>query len=291
MKTRVFLDSGAYSATVYGTVLDVYEYIDYIKQNQDNIHIYANLDVIDSEEKTWKNQRIMEAAGLKPLPVYHVNNDLKYLRRCMEYNYFAIGGMAKANATSLQYQIDEIFTIICPESNDYYPTHKLHGFSLTTPRLMSAYPWYSVDSSSWAKYGLYGMIIIPKFEKGVPVYNRPVETIVVSSRSKSIGDPSHFANQPELYKEMVTAYFAGMGIPMGSSVIFDVPDGYILQENEEWVTEERAKNKNKVERIYEAGLTNNHKFRDFANLSYYLELEKCQPEYPWQWNPKSGRLF
>ena len=105
MNHSLFLDSGAYSAWTSGKELLVEDYIEYIKEHKDYIDVYANLDVIGSAEGTWENQRKMEAAGSSPLPVYHVNEPLKYLDMCMEYDYFAVGGMAKPSSSVLQYQI------------------------------------------------------------------------------------------------------------------------------------------------------------------------------------------
>ena len=81
MNVDVFLDSGAFSAWTRGVEIDIQKYIEFIKQNQDVITVYANLDVIspgrfsmgtkESAELTLRNQKIMEQAGLSPLPVFH----------------------------------------------------------------------------------------------------------------------------------------------------------------------------------------------------------------------------
>ena len=76
-KVDLFLDSGAFSAMTQGVKIDIYEYIDFIKEHEDVLEVYANLDVIGSAEGTWKNQMIMEEAGLKPLPVFHYGEDEK----------------------------------------------------------------------------------------------------------------------------------------------------------------------------------------------------------------------
>jgi hypothetical protein len=269
-----------------GQTLDVYAYIDYVNEHKEFFDLYANLDVIGSAEGTWKNQRIMEKAGLNPLPVYHINEDPKFLAMAMEYDYFAVGGMARSSSASLQFQVDEIFSIICPKSNDYFPTHKIHGFGTTKPSIMVSYPWYSVDSSSWVKYGLYGIVLIPRFFHGKPTYNKPPMTVVMSNRSKAIGDQLHFANISAMEKEAILNYFAEKGISIGESYIVNVEAGHELLDNEVWINKEKTK----VEQICEYGLINNHVARDHANLLYFLDLEKFQQKWPWQWKKKSGRL-
>lgn len=287
MKHSLFLDSGAYSAWTSKTELKVEEYIEFIKEHEDAIAVYANLDVIGSAEGTWKNQKIMEAAGLDPLPVYHAGEEIKFLKMAMEYPYFAVGGMAKTSSESLQYQVDEIFSHVCPKSNDYYPLNKVHGFGCTKPSFVVTYPWYSVDSSSWVKYGLFGIVLIPKFFRGKALYNKPPITITMSNRSKSAGEYQHFCNLPAMEKEAISAYFAEKGIPVGESVMLNVPEGYELQESEIFVN----KQKTRIERIIIPGLVNSHVVRDHANLLYFLDLEKYQQAWPWQWKKKCGRLF
>jgi len=287
MKTSLFLDSGAFSAMTSGTTIDVYQYIDYIKEHQEYFSVYANLDVIGSAEGTWENQRIMEAAGLKPLPVYHVNEDLKFLHMAMEYDYFAVGGMARSSSSSLQYQVDEIFSILCPKSNDYYPTHKVHGFGCTKPSFLVSYPWYSVDSSSWVKYGLFGMVLIPKFYNGSPQYNKPPMVVTMSNRSKSAGEYQHFANLPTMEREAIFLYFEDKGLSVGESEIIPVDPGYELGEYECWLNKEKTF----IEFVVVSGLINDHKVRDHANLLYFLDLEKYQVSWPWPWRTKCGRLL
>ena len=79
----LFLDSGAYSAWSKGIEINIDEYIEFVKKYKDNLTVYANLDDINSPEKTWENQRYMESKGLKPLPCFHYGEDVKYLKRCL----------------------------------------------------------------------------------------------------------------------------------------------------------------------------------------------------------------
>ena len=58
-KVDLFLDSGAFSAETQGAKIDIQEYIDFIKEHQDVIEVYANLDVIGDPVSTWKNQKII----------------------------------------------------------------------------------------------------------------------------------------------------------------------------------------------------------------------------------------
>ena len=80
-KVNLFLDSGAFSAFTQGAEINIVDYIAFIKKNKKYIETYAVLDVIGSAEKTWENQRIMEKAGLSPLPCFHFGEGVKWLKK------------------------------------------------------------------------------------------------------------------------------------------------------------------------------------------------------------------
>lgn len=148
---NVFLDSGAFTAYNSGKVIDIDEYIDFIKKHKPSL--YANLDVIGNAEETFKNQKYMESKGLKPIPVFHFNEDFKYLNEyAKKYDYIALGGVAQLKVKSkIHSWLKKCFKII-PS------TTKTHGFAVTSPELLKIYPFYSVDSTSWLSGGKFGMI-------------------------------------------------------------------------------------------------------------------------------------
>jgi hypothetical protein len=265
MQTRIFLDSGAYSAWQQKKQIDLQAYIDFIYNNRQYIEVYANLDDIEDPEKTWVNQREMEAQGLSPLPVYHVGEDEKFLKMALEYEYFAVGGMALKSGTVRESQFDMVFRIICPKSNYYKPTHKIHGFGLAAPNLMLSYPWYSVDTTSWVQYGRYGLILVPKAVGGIFHYGRSPYTIAISERSKATGDARHFKNLPEIEKKAIQKYAEKRGCPIGES---------------------RFESGKEV--VIEPGLINDYRIRDRLNTFYFLDLEKNQKEWPWAWQTRHG---
>ena len=285
---KIFADSGGFSAYSNGTTVDIYAYIAFIKEHEKEIEVYANLDDIGSAENSWKNQRIMERAGLNPIPVYHLNEDPKYLRWAMEYPYFAVGGLASAKGISLSPFLDSVFRKVCTKESDFFPTHKVHGFGMATPEIISRYPWFSIDSTSWAQYSRYGLALIPKIVNDKYRYDLPPYIITVSSRSKAIGDAKHLRNLGRMTQEWITAYCESKGCPMGRTLFKQVPWGYIVKENEKWTDRKERK---RVEVIVEKGLCNNGELRDKLNLLYFLDLEKNQPCYPWAWRIEEAPLF
>lgn len=148
----LFIDSGAFSAWNNNVEVDINKYIEFLLGHK--FSLYAGLDVIHNAEATWKNQKYMESKGLKPLPTFHVGSHEDFLRQCLEYESFCIGGMAFGNDP--QPTLDKIWSMIIKRA----PNAKVHGFALTDPYFMTLYPWYSVDSSSWtspSRFGRFGL--------------------------------------------------------------------------------------------------------------------------------------
>jgi hypothetical protein len=241
----LFLDSGAYSAFSKGIEIDLQDYIDYIHKYRNYIEVYANLDDIKDPEKTWENQKEMERQGLSPLPVYHAGESDKYLKKVLEYDYFAIGGAALLARNERLACYDRIFSMICPKKNDYRPTHKIHGFGMTSIKLMFQYPWYSVDSTSWVLTSRMGSVFVPRFKRGRYEYKENPWKVVVSNRSPLKTEPQsdsswHIDKFSPLKKEIIMNYFEEKGFKLGLSEYRQEDDDYVLKENEKWYGKEEA---------------------------------------------------
>lgn len=291
-KIDLFLDSGAYSAFTQNVQIDIREYISFIKEHQDCINVYANLDVIGSAEGTWKNQLIMEKAGLKPLPVYHFKEPIAWLLKYLDrgYDYLAIGGLVKAG--NILPFLDEIFMKhLCASSG--IPKLKIHGFGLTSLKLMLRYPWYSVDSTSWVMTGRMGSIFMPSMRGGKFIYDENSWKIVVSNRSPANKEAGkHFTTLTKLEKKVVERYLDEKGYRMGRSEFKKVNQPYELQENERWA-DNKPKSKTvtrEVEVIEESGISNRYQLRDEMNIIYFLDLEKSMPEWPWPFKVNHGMV-
>lgn len=228
-----FLDSGAFSAYTKGVEIDIKEYCNFIKEHQDIITHYAVLDVIGSAEGTLKNQRFMEEQGLHPIPCYHYGEDTKYLEYYVEnYDYVAIGGMVPVSTKDLLPWLDSIFAKhICDDNG--YPRCKIHGFGLTTISLMVRYPWYSVDSTTWALASAFGEIFIPSKKNNKYDYTK-FTRIGVSEKHKKGKISKTLKNYIEEYLEP-----------------FDISWGNETQK----------------------GIINNSNYRSYANLIFFQKLE------------------
>ena len=184
MQPKILLDSGAFSVLKKKGKIDIYEYIDFIKKWEQYLDGYIVLDVINDAESTWVNQKIMEDAGLKPIPVYHQTTPIRYLYKCMEYEWFGLGGIG-GKGYSFKEIIeahDKCWNLIC--DNNGYPRNKVHGFGITSPKVMLRYSYWSVDSISWVINSRYGHVIIPRFRNGEPYYEIEPQFISVCNYTR-----------------------------------------------------------------------------------------------------------
>ena len=313
-KVELFLDSGAFSAWSQGVDIDIQDYIAFIKQHEKLLSVYAVLDVIGDAEGTLRNQRIMEDAGLAPLPCFHFGEPCKYLEQYVQdYDYMAIGGLAKMGGRAEMFQfLDKAFDIICDSKG--IPQIKVHGFAVTNLRAMKRYPWYSVDSTSWLMTARMGCIRVPhKLPGGGWDYleelpKKATRKIGVSSISPSSGEPdSHYCNISRQWRKEVDEWLDMHGISMGRSRFSKVKPGYELQEGERWAKQpgvgdcdtqqefttvpEEKTNKDYIEIVEEPGLCNDYIARDVINAMYFKELESKFPKYPWAWQRPRLRGF
>ncbi len=293
-KIDLFLDSGAFSAFTQNIEIDIQKYIAFIKKYEKCISVYANLDVIGDAKATWKNQMIMENAGLHPLPVFHTSREdpkwlLRYLKR--GYDYIALGGMAGgATRGQLTRLLDPLFSkYLC--GPDGMPIIKVHGFGLTSLKLMLRYPWYSVDSTSWVITGRMGSVYVPRSRDGKYIYDEGSWKICVSERSPSKKDAGqHLSNLPPKVQEVILNYLKHKGFTLGKSEFRWEDYDYELRENERWFGKAKDE-KREVELIVESGLCNRYQLRDELNIIYFLDLEKSMPEWPWPFKIRKQTLL
>ncbi len=300
-KVCLFLDSGAYSAFTQGIEIDIYEYIDFIKKYEDILEVYANLDVIakgkteadkkQAAEKTLENQKIMEASGLSPLPTFHYGEPFEYLKYYTEnYDYVALGGMVGTPSNKLILWLNVCFEkYICDKKG--LPKVKIHGFGLTSLKLMMRYPWYSVDSTSWVMTGRTGGIYVPKFRNGKWIYNENSWKITISAANPGIQEAGkHFKTLSPGQQQVVLDYIHAKGYCLGKSQFKEEEQTYELKEGEKWAGKKPKDKASKrlIEIIEEPGLCNQYRLRDELNIVYYQDLEKALPEWPWAFKKRQA---
>lgn len=288
-----FLDSGAFSlhkeavkwAEATGRPKEAYwksktfrsymdDYAIFVKEHHIAIDLYANVDVIRNAELTYRNQKYLEKRhGLTPIPVVHYPTDVKWLQRYMDegYEMIGLGGLVgRARHQTTRVWIQKCFELVC-DTPDRCPKVKIHGFGVTSFDLMMGFPWWSVDSTSWIKTGVYGYIYVPKKRDGSFFLLEAPDKYLVSAQpvtieaadkgwgrtgsGKGVGrvDQYHYDRLSEKQKASVKEWLDLIGVEIG-----ETKDGEVVQE----------------------GVTNNSYERTKACLLYFEKLIEGMPEYP-----------
>lgn len=246
-------------------------YAQFVHKNKHVLSVYANVDVIGHPEYTYDVQRYLEDEwDLRPLPVVHYGTDLKYLQRYIEegHDYIAIGGLGQEITISVYREwADRVFDYIC-DKKTRLPQIKIHGFALTSHKLMTRYPWYSIDSTSWIQYAAFGQIIRPLKRNGKWVYDEPFLLARVSPREIKGGTMMSMLNTlKKAEKDVFLEYIEEKGYELGKS---------------------RMENGQEV--IEEEGLCNNSNQRCELNALYFYDLVNALPEWPWPFKKKTNSL-
>lgn len=175
----IMLDSGAFSAWSKGAVIDIDKYAEYILKWQDKVSYVVNLDVIpakpgklpDAEEiersasKGYENYNYLLSKGVqrdKLIHVYHQHENVKWLRKMVHEDKIPYIGLSPANDMTVLQKMNFLDSCMPHVTNDKGEAIvKFHGFAVTSYELMKRYPWYSVDSSTWAVAGGRDAAFIP----------------------------------------------------------------------------------------------------------------------------------
>jgi len=201
---QIFLDSGAFSAYTQDVTIDIDEYCDYCERNSDFIEVISVLDSIGNAEETYRNQKHMESRGLAVLPCYHYGEPEEVLSYYANaYEHITIGGMVPISTPQLKVWLDRLWGnyLTNPDGTSKL---KVHGFGLTSVPLMSRYPWYSVDSSSWVQLGGMGNIFLPDYG-----------TIAVSEFAPQLKEKmNHVDTLPEEHRAVVVGYIEELGFDL-----------------------------------------------------------------------------
>ena len=268
------------------------DYAAFVKQHHSILSTACNLDVMHNAELTYKNQKWFEAHNVPVIPVWHLGCDEKFLQAYVEegYDYICIGGMVGNRASKLRMALDRIWTEILTDKAGM-PRVKIHGFAMTSFKLMHRYPWYSVDSKSWLDYARYGMIIMPSLRAdGQFDWLNPARLFVSAGRRK---DRPHIDFVAPLEKRTVLRFLKEIDIPLGKSKLTRKPPGSSYEPDkdgqERWAVKPTRTRAGIVEEVVEAGIINKYILRMSVTAFVMQQIEKRCPEWPWSIFSTVGR--
>ena len=237
------------------------KYIRFIKKNRRHITFYINLDIINNAQGSYDSLKYLESKGLSPLPVFHLGNDTKWLERYIKegYDFICIGGITPNPWKAVKPALDKIWSEILTDRTGM-PIVKVHGLAATSYRLMTAYPWWSVDSSSWLKLAIYGNIAVPprkngKYRMDVAPYSAPVSIHRTKTKIDKEDVLPTIKRKNRLLSREVLEWLNEIEVPVGT--VNEMGDEV------EW------------------GVTSNWEARSLANLRYFKRLADSMPKWPW----------
>lgn len=201
-----------YSSDAYHNYLE--QYVEYIKSHPRMFDYYVTLDAMFDAERTWEATRMLEKHGLKPMPVFHYGEDVRWLKKYMDrYDYIGIGGIARGVGVKRRMAfLRKVFAVTHPKGKN---GHKLHGFGITSADFMRELPWYSVDSYSPLALANNGKLQMPavrmihgKFA-GFD-YTRAGPIVYMTSRLASRSNC--WAATPKIYQNVVAEFLEQIGL-------------------------------------------------------------------------------
>jgi len=161
-KPKIFLDSGGFTFINQNKSIEenyLEDYAEFVKQYNDIIEVYANIDV-NNAEQTLIHQRRLEELGINPAPVWHVGESEELLKYYIfKYDYVLIGGIVVKARQRGHEKIDSIVNQTINWINNllqiYKENVKIHLFGVTRNFEMFNKKVYSVDSTAWmsARWG------------------------------------------------------------------------------------------------------------------------------------------
>lgn len=178
-------------------------YTKYCLVNKKKWDFYITLDYKRHQPTIFDMQLKFEAVGLRPVPVFHGDESLDWVMKYYDkgYDLICIGSSRELRGKGwkgYRYYLDRLFELGAKHNIRY------HGLAATSLSIMSSYPWYSVDSSTWSKVACFGCINFPDRDRNI-IYN-----LHISSRATR-SEIASYNNFPKNQREQVEATLKELG--------------------------------------------------------------------------------
>jgi hypothetical protein len=154
---RILIDSGAFSAYHQGADVTVEGYGRWLARARDRwgdaIVGAISLDVLYDPVASWGN---WEELGCDLVPVVHLDAPVAVLARYVDAGarWVAFGGMVGRRGLHKTRWSAHLFRWL----RDHAPQVAVHGLGVSSPAMVEALPWWSVDASSFAAGIRYGQV-------------------------------------------------------------------------------------------------------------------------------------
>lgn len=246
------------------------QYARFVKKYKSGMDLYANVDVIFDPELSWKALKYLEDEhGLNPVPVIHFGTSMKWIDKHLDagYKLLGIGGLGQEVTRDAYLSWgDRLFSHLCPGPS-HLPVVRTHGFAMTSFRLMARYPWWSVDSVSWAKAaGVGGQVFVPHRRYGK--YDLLSQPYMVG-----VSHNSPFREQRGKHLDTLTP--AARDVFLDWMKEIDMPIGAVDENGH----------------TTEYGVVSEYAARATANIRYYDKFLATLPKWPWPYVSRKRKAF
>lgn len=190
---EIILDSGAFTAWSAGKTVDIDEYIKWAKEftsrNKNKLKRvrYINLDVIPGTRgvsatpeqlkkaavDSMRNADYIRANGIDAIEVFHQDEPFELLKKIVDRANGRLIAISPRNDVSTQKREAWLKKVLsyCVKTFGKDNIPAAHGLAVTGESLCYAFPFYSVDSSSWTaciRFGnskASGLPTLPKYKE------------------------------------------------------------------------------------------------------------------------------
>jgi hypothetical protein len=286
------------------------------------VDYYVNLDVIpgayrdrrsltpaaveESCRKGWDNYRRM-ARSLpqgKLVPVFHQGDHPRWLDRYLSAGcrYVGVSPAGDRGDADRRKWVKSLRPLLFDGAGR--PVAKTHGFGVSSPGLLGATEWGSVDSATWKQMASWGIILLPEEGPSGLDYSRPWFALFVSEATPNRSRRNeHLESANPILRERLARCLDRYKMSLGRSEIVRVGPDYRLRyrraqgvepgEGESWYD----KSKGLVLRPLEPGVTNSFRERCKFNVHFHKGQQRRCPvgEFylagsptPYSWETKMG---
>lgn len=216
---KLFIDSGSFTAFTKGKVVDVDDYISYINSIDDVVTVFVQVDKITGPNDTadvinegskynWDNYLYMSEkvkSRDKLLPVFHQNEDFKWLDNMLEYKredgtsipYICLSTINGASTSEKITWLRKCFNHIKNSTNKDVKTHAL---GMTIRKVLEMFPITSADSTGWLLSAAMGGVYVGKYNE------------VVSVSPKSVHKNTYVDFMPQYYRQEIDRYLKELNL-------------------------------------------------------------------------------
>ena len=175
---KILIDSGAFTffkdpkyakKTLEWWEKYIENYVDFIKTHREYIFACVELDIdslVGSEKvQEWREKYFypLEQEGINVIYLYHLDKDLDYFKEmCRKHAYVGFSYVELKRELQEQPIVDSMVAQLFEIAKQYKTA--IHGFAITSNRLLLNYPFLSADSTSYLTGSQFGTITY--FEAG-----------------------------------------------------------------------------------------------------------------------------